>query len=348
MTRSAGWMIAAGALAGSVWIGGAQVRPDAAVAETCELCGEILPAPVVPLTAEHLESLARADARFNQVRIARIDAALAAGTFGAPNSQPARQTAHALTRIATVNNYRYLARLAGDQRHVYEAGVAALETVTRDFSDVSLVSVLRLRRMRLGLGRGCLQYDLAVGQAGASVIGGKPVRYRVRDEYLAGRTRRVMSLEMASSSSQVVEVLLGEHYAFSVEQRHSDGPPAPYDWFLVRDIRGAWLRRWGTHQPTAFMFWSSPIAPDAVVLPRTPLVGVRVYIPNLKLRLPVLPDINVDDLREVDLPQPILDMRYLVERRHPAWLATDNQLGFRGWKGIGGVPPGIREAFPDW
>ena len=48
------------------------------------------------------------------------------------------------------------------------------------------------------------------------------------------------------------------------------------------------------------MFWTTPLESLTTALPETPLIGVRIYIPNLKLKLPfILPDIDFDDLREV-------------------------------------------------
>ena len=73
-----------------------------------------------------------------------------------------------------------------------------------------------------------------------------------------------------------------------------------------------------------------------------------MYVRGLRLRLPsVLPDINIDDLRNLELAMPILDMRYLWEGRQPVWLGTDADWTFAGWEGYGDVPHCIRERFPD-
>ena len=83
-------------------------------------------------------------------------------------------------------------------------------------------------------------------------------------------------------------------------------------------------------------------------LPPIPLVGVRIYIPGLRLRLPFfLPDINFDDLRELELPMPILEVEYLRQHRQPSWLGTSDNLNFKDWKGHGPVPPALRLRFPD-
>jgi hypothetical protein len=84
-------------------------------------------------------------------------------------------------------------------------------------------------------------------------------------------------------------------------------------------------------------------------MPATPLVGVRIYIPGLRLRLPLfLPDFNFDDLREIELPLPILEIDYLKNGKRPSWLGRDDHLGFKDWKGHGPVPPALRVRFPDF
>jgi hypothetical protein len=317
-------------------------------ADTCPLCAEILPVPVVRLEPALLDSLARADALFNQARLAQIDSLLQAGDFGAPDRDEARRAAHLLARVSTANSYRYLARFAADTEHVWEASESTLVEVASRYSDVSLVCIARLERLRMGLGHACLHYALDEDGEGETVLGGKRMRWDIRDEKLGGERRRVLRLDLPSGSSDMVEVMLGAHYSFAFEQRRNDGPPGPYEWFVVKDIRGGWLRKWGTHQPTAFMFWSSPLRRSQPELPDAPLVGVRIYVPHLKLKLPfILPDINFDDLREIDLPQPILEMAYLRDGRHPSWLEIDAWLGFKGWKGNGAVPQHVRRAFPD-
>ena len=315
-------------------------------ARACALDGDSLGVPIVQLTAAWFDSILDAAADFSEAQLARIDAAYAAGRYGKPGTPTARRTAHLLSRLGTINTYRHLALLASDRTRVYEASEAALAAGIARYSDASLICTARMQRIRLGLGHVCVRYDLGDKTTAEVQLGGKRVRYRVKDEELQGRRRRVLSLDLPTGSADVVEVLLAGHYTFDFEYVRSDGPPAPYEWFLVHDIRGGWLRKWGTHHPTAFMFWTTPL--DSLSLPPTPLVGVRIYIQNLTFKLPfILPDIDLDDLREIELPQPVLHMAYLRERRYPRWLQTDPAtLGFQEWAGYGRVPPAIRARFP--
>jgi hypothetical protein len=267
------------------------------------------------------------------------------GCFGPPAGDDARNTAHLLARLTTLNAYAYIARFATDSTHVYEAREPALVHAFSSFSGPGQYPITRLRRARMGLGRICLQYDLRADLDTLATLGERPVRVRVRNADIDGRSRRVLSMMLPTGLDDEVEVLLAEHYTASVSHWRSPGPPAPYELFLIEDIDGFWLRKWGTHRPRALAFWVSPRLAARCALPATPLVGLRVYVPQLKLRLPLLPDVAFDDLREMDLPQPILRLEYL-RGAHPGWMQARSN-GLDGWRGYGGLPEELRRRFPD-
>jgi len=322
---------------------------DIPVAESCPLCSDSLPVPLVALDPADLEALTHGTAASNEQRIAAIDSLYRIGTFGQAPDDAARRQAHLLARLATINNYRLLAHFVDDTTRVYEADEAVLTEVCKRYSDPSLVAIARLTRLRLGRGRVCARYDVSPGLAGETILGGRPLPYATREAKLSGKKRRVLSLDLPTGTDDVVEVLLAEHYSCALEHSRGDGPAGPYELFLVHDIQGGWLRKWGTHRPTAFMFWTTPNESGRLDLPPDPVVGVRIYIPRLRFKLPsILPDINIDDLREIELPQPILPLDYFTEKRYPrAWLETDSLFGFASWTGHGPVPAPLRERFPD-
>ncbi|UCH83764.1 MAG: hypothetical protein JSW50_15160, partial [Candidatus Latescibacterota bacterium] len=344
---------------------------------------------------------------YNAEQIALIDSLLRAGHFGSPSDKEARRKAHLLARLTMINAYRDFVRLAGEPRCVYEATEATLEEFATRYSDVLLFSAVRLERVRLGLGHVCLRYDVSTGGSGEVDHGGKRLRWRVKNAKIDGDKRLVLSIDVPTGDHETVEVLHTPHHYFRVEYACVDGPPAPFEWFLVYDIEGAWIKKWGTHKPSAYMFWVSPQpgmaewaypsvaltsasdgnraqaavfdpyssarpvvtfasagaarptqlagvaepggdCPRATSLPAVPLVGLRMYIPGLRLRLPLcLPDINFDDLREIELAMPVMDLDYLETHQQPEWLGSDDNLTFEKWKGHGDVPPAIRDRFPD-
>jgi hypothetical protein len=316
--------------------------------QSCALDGDALGVPIVQITAAWFDSLLATAAGFSEAQLARIDSVYGTGHLGLPGTEQADRAAHLLSRLRTVNTYRHLALLCADTTRVYEANESVLADGIARYSDASLICTIRAQRVRFGLGHACVRYDLSDAVQNETMLGGKHVPYRVKDDKVQGLRRRVLSLDLPTGTGGTVEVLLASHYTFEFRYVRSDGPPAPYEWFLVHDIRGGWLRKWGTHHPTAFMFWTTPMDSAATDMPPTPLVGVRIYIPNLTFKLPlILPDFDLDDLREIELPQPILRMAYLREHRSPRWLHTDPAtLGFGGWGGHGAVPKAIRERFP--
>ncbi len=104
---------------------------------------------------------------------------------------------------------------------------------------------------------------------------------------------------------------------------------------------------YGVHRPSAFVFWTSLLHPGPGLPPANPLIGIRVYIPGMKLKLPLLPDIALDDLRTLDLPLPILEVSRFNQERLPAWLPLDGRLSLEDWRGLGPIPPTVRERFPN-
>jgi len=332
----------------------------------CILCPDDPGVPVVRVTEAWLDSIAECDSRFNIAQIARIDSLYRAGKFGPVGGKQSIQRAHLLARLTTINVYTDLVRIACDDTRVYEANGKALEGFVAKYSDAVLFGAMRIDRLRMGLGHVCVRYDLDEKTAGENWQGGELLRWRVKDTKIEGQKRRVLSIDVPTGDHDVVEGILTRHHHFKVEHHHLDGPPAPYDWVLVYDLEGAWVRKRGLHKPSAYMFWVSsrgetvgspnPSATPgdtldaraAVQLPPVPLVGTKMYIRGLRFRLPsVLPDINLDDLRTLKLAMPILDMNYLREGKQPAWLGSDIDFTFADWEGYGEVPPGIRERFPD-
>jgi hypothetical protein len=329
--------------------------PDAATASIkpvparvgCPLCELSPDVPIVRLTDEHVHAVGRALSQDNELQIARIDSLYEAGALGGPAGSPAaRRNAHLMARLATANAYAYMVRFATDPNCVYEADEAALVRAFGSFSDPGLYPITRLRRARMGRGAVCLKYDLRGDLDTLATLGERQVRVRTRTIEANGTRRRMLSMMLPTGLDDVVEVLMDEHYTCRVDhERHAESTGA-LELFLLHDMDGFLLRKWGTHKPTALMFWTMPDLAVRGAIPDPASVGVRIYVPELTLKLPLLPDVGFDDLREIDLPQPILRLEYLHGEHHPEWLQS-NPGGFAGWTGNGPIPDEIRSRFPD-
>jgi hypothetical protein len=306
--------------------------------------------PSVPVRIFSVAEVAQIGARYaetNSARLLRIDSLLAAGAWGHPASGAARRTAHLMARLLTLNAYSYMTRYGADPDTVWQADESTLRPAFATFSDPGIVPLARLSRARMGLGAMCARYDLSETLRTTTVIGGRKFEVRIQDVSIHGRPTRVLRMDFPTSLHDVIEIWLCEHVCMDVTSMVSEGPPAPYEAQIIDHMRGLWVRKAGLHRPEAFVFYVTPRDSRRSEPPQLPLAGARIYVPRLKLRLPIIPDIGFEDLREVDLPQPILELEYLQEARQPRWLETAARRGFKHWDGVGPLPPALRARFPD-
>jgi hypothetical protein len=200
----------------------------------------------------------------------------------------------------------------------------------------------------MGMGHICVQYDLEADMDSTTNVGGIPLRIRTEDTVLEGQPQRILVLEVPTILFSTVDVILEDHFTCKAEFRRSPGPPAPYDLYLFYEVKGMAFRKWGIHRPRAISFWATPRDAERTALPPKPLVGSSVYVPGVKFELPsFLPDLGFDDLRLVDLPQPILSLEYIEGQEYPAWMHRAEPRGFKDWDSYGPIPPDLRMRFPD-
>lgn len=321
--------------------------PEPDVPLTCVLCdGSLAPSPAT-LSLE--EALARggAVAADNAAEIARLEQRWHAGEFGPPGSRAADRAAHRLARSRLKNYYAFLLPLA-DAREVRAVEPAVVAELSGRFFESGLFPTVRLRQLRVGRGRVCARYDLAgAAEEGVTVLGGRRLRYRVTELKVAGTRRRMLGIDWNSAGVGSVEVLLAGHFGFRLEHRQVADLQGGYDLLLALDVSGSWVRRFGTHRATGLAFWVSSPALDPAGDAPALRAGSAIYLPGLRLRLPVLPDPNLGDLRLLAPPQPFLPVEVVRGEALPAWLPLDRQAGLADWSGLGEIPPAVRELFPD-
>lgn len=141
-----------------------------------------------------------------------------------------------------------------------------------------------------------------------------------------------------------LEVLVAEHYGFRLVETHvtrEDG--SRFDLFMALEVAGAWVHRCGTHQPAAFAFWATRPREEPPHVPLDPRVGSAICIPGLKFALPLVPDIDLDDLRPLGLPMPFVDAEDLRRGALPSWLPSED-LTLANWGSEGPLPPDLHAA----
>ncbi len=320
--------------------------PAVADGARCPLCGPGAPV-ATPLLGPEVEAAAAALAQRNRREMERIGALLRDGRLGPPQSAEARARAQLLTRVALANWYSFLLPFVDDGDRVRTVRAAALAPVVARYCEAVVVPLPRLRELRLGRGHVCARYDLGGSdEEGWAVLGGRRLRYRVRGQKAGGIVRRVLGLDWSSTGMGSVEVLVEEHYGFRrVDDllTHDDGSHS--DLFLALDVTGAWVRRYGVHRVTGFAFWATRASETPPYLPDEPHVGSAIYLPGLKFALPVLPDIDLDDVRLLGLPMPFVDAEDLRRGALPSWLHSDGDLSLEAWTTEGPLPVAVREHF---
>ena len=322
--------------------------PDLDATQIRRFCSEDPGVPIVPITTEVADSLGSAYASFNAAMLAYVDSLLRAGALGNPKDREAQRTAHLMGRMLAVNSLHYMVGLSTSPNTVFEANEAVLRHAFTKYSDPGVYPIARMKRGRMGLGQVCIQYDLDTDMETTMILGNQRLRVRVQETELFGEPRRMLIMELPTFMFSVIEVLMDEYFTCKAELIHSNGPPSPYDLYVFHSMSGMYVRKWGTHRPHAFMYWSTPRDLFRVGLPRTPLVGSCVYVPGVQLDLPsILPNVGFEDLRAVDLPQPILALTDLEAARYPAWIRRAKPRGFKDWETYGPIPPDLQIRFPD-
>lgn len=301
-----------------------------------------------PLTEAEALRAAGALAHYNWAEIRRIDGLLRSGALGEPDSQQARRRAHLLARLSLRNWYAFVFSYALDPKRVWVAGPSDLAPVISRFCESGIFPVAQLREVRMGLGRVSARYDLREKTEGWTVMGGRRLRYRVKDVRIAGTLHRVLAFGWHSAAAGDPEILIGQRFAFRVTLLVGLCSGAPYQVFLVHDVSGAWISRHGVHQPAAFAFWTTPLEDLPAWSPDAARVGTAVYLPDLRFRLPLfLPDLRLDDWRTLGLPVPFVQADRFRQENLPSWLALREPLQPEGWTSIGDVPQELRVLFPD-
>lgn len=322
--------------------------PDLDAAQICQLCADDPGVPVVPITSQVADSLGAAYASFNVAMLAYVDSLLQAGALGSPADRDAQRTAHLMARMLAVNSLHYMIALSTHPSVVFEADEASLRSAFTKYSDPGVYPIARMKRGRMGMGQVCVQYDISADMESTMTLGSQTLRVRVQETELFGQPRRMLIMDLPTILFSVVEVLFDEYFTCKAELIRSNGPPAPYDLYVFHSMSGMYVRKWGTHRPGAMMYWSTPRDLFRIGLPRTPLVGSCVYVPGVQLDLPsILPNVGFEDLRAVDLPQPIIALADLDAGRYPDWIRRAKPRGFKDWETYGPIPPDLQIRFPD-
>jgi len=121
------------------------------------------------------------------------------------------------------------------------------------------------------------------------------------------------------------------------------------DLLTLSEIQGMYVRKFGFHLLSGLVYWRSHV--NGSQDPPRLRVGARAYFPHIHLNMPFfLPDLGLSDLREFDVPQPILPIDWFRQHEQEAfdWVQVfaDNAI-LVPFDEVGPVPAVVLDRFPD-
>lgn len=295
-----------------------------------------------------MDSLGRRMTAVNDSAWERTDSLFRAGVFGNPNAADARERALTHFKLRARNAIHYLADLCGNShlRGVTEADLAL--PFGERYANTTVFPIRYLTQGLIGTGGFCLRYELDGPFDERVMLGGVPVGIhtdQVQDDNDPA-SKPAISVQFSSELHKTIELLFltevcgRAHHEMIVDRGDT------LELITVTEIEGMYARRGGTHRLSALIFWRSVISGDRD--PDRPRAGAYAYFPHISLSLPFfLPDIGLDDLREFDLPNPVVSMDWV--RAHPSkpWVTVSPDAFFVPWEQMGPVPDEVELRFPD-
>jgi hypothetical protein len=317
---------------------------------SCDACDLGNRYPVHPLGEAGVDSIGRTLSAYNLRLWDETDSLYNSGRFGPKGTRDARQAARQYFAVRCWNGFDYVAQGTAARDVAYSADEAALE---RPFGEVycnTTVFPLRfLEQALVGPDAFCVRYEPPRSFDERTLLGGVPIRVRTdRIEVQDDVYEPALSVEFESEIHKTVELLYEHRFCGRVRQEVIVDRGDSLDLISLYDMEGLFVRKAGTHHMGAMVFWRSHLRngqPSS-----RPRAGACAYFPHIAIRLPAfLPDLGLDDLRDFDLPQAILPMRWFREKivREPDWIAADADGMLSPWHPIGPRPEILESRFPD-
>ncbi len=315
----------------------------------CEFCNLDVP----PITLERFTSRMAGDigtsiSDWNLALIARTDSLRQEGFFGPPEAMEAASEAARYFKYHALTAIDFISYLGAQQRVAWESDEKGITPFYSHFANPGIYPVWGLRRVILGGGAFCMDFDIAPGFDAERMLGIRPVRLRADNLKRGGAAQRAWSLEMETACSGKANYVFAERYKGRVRQLVVDDEDGrPLKLTILEDIDGFYVKKWGTHKCGAIVLWRSLL--DAGERPsETTCIGGAAYFPGLRLHLPgPIPDVNLADLRAFPGFQPVIAAEHCGRAEFPAWLNVSADGTFQSWSNEGEIPRIVSEWFPD-
>ncbi len=316
----------------------------------CVACTPDSSAPAVPLSEAGVDSIGRAMSFRNARAFLRTDSLYRAGVFGDPGTDDARKKALIHFQLRSETGFDYTADL-GTKARLYQVDERSFEVpFGHEYMNSTVYPLKFLERGLAGYGRFCMQYQMPASFDEMCWIGG--IQCRMRDESIEVAGGQVIpalivSVEMEDVSS--VDMIYESTYCGRITEGRIVDRGDTLDFCTISDLDGMYVRKFGLHKLGALIAWRSHVEGDRD--PEHPRIGSCAYFPHIKLVLPgFLPSISLDNLRDFDVPQPVLPVEWFQQqgKQDWDWIKVDVPDGlFVSWKAWGKRPGVVEERFPN-
>jgi hypothetical protein len=321
-------------------------RPTAAACGPCQADPTL---EVVTLTRARVDSIADNNAEYNLRQIDRTDSLYRLDFFGRPGMDETKVRARTHLQLRSRHGYDYIFRLASDPWRAFESDEdAALIPLGKAYSSVTAYPLRFMKTGMIGPGSFCLQYEYPQSFDERTWVGGEEVRIygdTLDEEDGGGPT--VMILVLPTILNLSVDLVFQPTVCGRLERQIVVDQGDTLDLQIVNDIEGWAVRRAGLHELRGLAVWRSVTQGDRD--PVHPRVGACAYFPHLRMKLPFLPGIGLSDLRDFDVPEPVLPREWFTRdrSRKPEWLDARKNLEIRSWDQVGPRPEILKAIFPE-
>ncbi len=294
-----------------------------------------------------MDALGRRMTEVNDSAWRRCNRLLAAGAFGKPNSDEARRRTLAHFQLRSQNAMHYLAELGTDSVLFRVTESSLVRPFGSWYANTTVFPIHTLREGLIGRGRFCLVYDLDEPFDGTYMLGGVPLRVHSAEVREDGATdsRPALSVEFGSTLHKSIELQFLAQVCGRVRCETIVDRGDTLELITLSDIEGMFVRRAGSHRLAALAVWRSATVGDRD--PVRPRAGACAYFPRISIGLPFLPDVGLDDLRDFDLPSPVVSMLWVHAHPRAPWMTVSPDAYFRPWEAIGPRPAELERRFPD-
>jgi len=303
-------------------------------------------APVDTLDRAAIRALGDRMTAHNLALLARTDSLYAAGFFG-PRGGSARRAARLHCMLRARNGVDYLDELSGAPAWSVTDERALYEPFGEEFANCAVYPLRFLLRAQTGGRTFCLEYDTSAEFDERVRIGGMPVRVRSDRVTLDGEAAvtPVLSVEVLSRMHKALDMVYRDRFCGRVDRETIVDRGDTLELITMRDVEGMYVRKAGLHRLNAIVAWRSVVHGDRD--PDRPRVGACAYFPCIQVKLSLLPDFGLEDLRTFDYPQPVVGTAWAARGPRTDWLRVDAGGLFRDWNQAGPRPLVVEERYPD-